>query len=277
MYEEGQGSTVVFVHGTPSYSFEFRDVMRILRDRYRCVAFDHLGFGLSDKNKDADFSIAAHQQRFSEVMNNLAIQDVVLVLHDFGTSIALPWMLRNPDKVRGVILANTFLWTMDGMIGMILRFYSTGFGRWLYRVANLSAKYLLPYAWGKKKPLTKELHAEYLAPFVQSKDRFATAALPGELFGRSLKELTPKMKELDKWPVRAVWGMADPMVGPEALARWKEALPNMKVEEVPKAGHFVAEESPESIAHAVNDLWETADDSNGRTYSAPDVASASAF
>jgi haloalkane dehalogenase len=245
------GSTrpdVVFVHGTPSWTHEFRGVAARTE---RWAAVDHLGFGQSDKDPSADHSIAAHQRRFALAMDALEVDSAVFVLHDFGTAIALPWMLRNPDRVRGVVLANTFLWTATGVFAWIARFYASWLGRLMYLYLNVSARVLLPAAWGTRTPLTPELHADYLAPFPTAADRHGPAALPGELVGDSLAALTPRASELGQWPVRIVWGMSDALVGPAELARWRELLPHAAVTELDDVGHFVAEEAPDAIADAV--------------------------
>mgnify|MGYP002633294903 CR=1 FL=1 len=252
----GTGTNVVFVHGTPSSAFEFRHAIAALKADYRCIAVDHLGFGNSDKPSGGDYSLAAHQRRFGLAMTALEVRDAVFVLHDFGTSIALAWMLEHPDRVRGVVIANTFLWPATGFLRLILAFYATSPGRWLYRVANLSAGILLPWAWGTHRPLTPEVHRGYLEPFLHSEDRHATAALPGELIGATLTSLEPRASELGQWPVRAVWGMADPLVGRNELDRWRGLVPALEVEEVPDAGHFVADEAPDAIVRAVNALGE---------------------
>lgn len=257
LHENGTGSPVVLVHGTPSSSFEFRHVVESLADHHRSISIDHLGFGASDKSPDHDYSLAAHQRRFADAASSLDLRDAVFVLHDFGAAIALPWMLAQPERIRGVVLLNTFLWPVSGGMRWVAWFYSTAFGRWLYRKANLSAKYLLPWAWGKRRPLTRELHAQYLAPFRDPNARHATSALPGELIGTTLRELTPRAPELSQWPLRAVWGMADPMVGPSELERWRALLPSMEVDAVPDAGHFVADEAPEAVVRAVLSLSET--------------------
>lgn len=247
----GKGPTVVLVHGTPSWSYEYREVIEALQGECRVVAIDHLGFGRSDRPADGDYTVEAHQRRFAFAMDELDVHNAVFVLHDFGTSFAAAWMLDNPDRVRAVVLANTFLWPAKGPMTAILWFYSTGLGRWLYRVANLSARFLLPWAWGKHRPLTKAVHARYLEPFAHAENRYATAALPAELIGDALGRLESRASQFGQWPVRAVWGLADPLVGAGELAKWKTALPQMSVNEIPAAGHFVAHEAPDAIVEAV--------------------------
>ena len=249
--ESGEGPTVVFVHGTPSSSFEYRHVIEQLAPDHHCLAPDHLGFGRSPKPVDGDYSLVAHQQRFEAFLEAHDVHDAVFVLHDFGAAIALPALWAKPERCRGVVLANTFLWPATGLMGWIMGFYGTALGQWMYRTFNLSVGMLLPYAWGRRKPLTPELKAQYQAPLSTPDDRRSTAALPGELVGPTLTALEARAAEVGRFPVRIVWGMADAVVGEGELARWEAALPGVTVDRVDDAGHFVAEEAPETIVAAV--------------------------
>jgi haloalkane dehalogenase len=239
---------VVYVHGTPSWSHEFREVAEGLSS---WASIDHLGFGRSDKPVDGDYSLLAHQRRFADAMEHVQPEGAVFVLHDVGTAIALPWMLAHPDRVHAVVLSNTFLWTADGVGGLVARMYATALGRWFYRRFQVSAGVLLPYAWGRRRPLTAERHAPYLQPFAEVDDRHATAAWPAELVGDTLAAMEPLAQQLSQWPVRAVWGLADPLVGADALARWCALLPDLPVQRLDDVGHFVCEEAPDAVLEVV--------------------------
>lgn len=252
--EAGEGPTVVPVHGTPSSSFEFRHVVEMLAPDHRVLAPDHLGFGQSPKPVDGDYSLRAHQERFAAFLDGHDVHDAVFVLHDFGTAIALPSLLARPDRCRGVVLLNTFLWPATGPMAWVMAFYGTALGQWIYRVFNLSVGMLLPYGWGTRKPLTPELKARYQAPLATADDRRSTAALPGELVGDTLRQLEPRAPELGGVPLRAVWGMADALVGPAELERWERLAPSLQARRLDDVGHFVAEEAPEEVAEAVREL-----------------------
>lgn len=252
--DTGEGPTVVLVHGTPSSSFEYRHVIEDLAGDHRCLAPDHLGFGGSPKPVDGDFSLAAHQARFEAFLEAHDVHDAVFVLHDFGAAIALPALWARPERARGVVLANTFLWPATGLMAWVMAFYGTAIGKWMYRVFNLSVGMLLPYAWGRRKPLTAELKAQYQAPLSTADDRRSTAALPGELVGPTLTALEAQASDVGRFPVRAVWGMADAVVGEAELARWEALLPGLEVDRLDDVGHFVAEEAPDAIAAAVRAL-----------------------
>lgn len=252
--DTGSGPLVVFVHGTPSSSFEFRHAIADLSRDHRCLAVDHLGFGQSPKPVDGDYRLVAHQERFAAFLEQQQVRDAVFVLHDFGAAIALPALWARPERCRGIVLANTFLWPASGPMRWLLSFYGTSVGRWIYRVFNVSAGMLLPYGWGSRKPLTPELLADYQRPLGTAADRYSTAALPGELVGPTLAALSKRVEQVGRWPVRAVWGLADRLVGASELARWESALPGLVVDRLDDVGHFVAEEAPEALGSAVRAL-----------------------
>ena len=103
--DEGTGDTVVLVHGTPTWSYEWRHVIAALRGAHRMVALDHLGFGLSDRPAGAGYAPEDHARRFRAAIAHLAPADpITLVVHDFGGPIALDWALdhaRSPRACRG--------------------------------------------------------------------------------------------------------------------------------------------------------------------------------
>src|SRR5690349_13971508 len=84
--DEGAGEVLLFVHGTPDWSFGFRHLIKAFRGSHRCVAIDHLGFGLSDKPMNADYRVAGHEQRLQAFIAHLGLKNVTLIVTDFGGS-----------------------------------------------------------------------------------------------------------------------------------------------------------------------------------------------
>ena len=114
LLDEGAGpATILFVHGTPEWSFGWRELILRLRDRYRCVAPDHLGFGLSDKPAGADYSCRAHAERLTAFIERLGLRDFHVVANDFGLSIGLSYALAHPGNVQKISLFNGWMWSLD--------------------------------------------------------------------------------------------------------------------------------------------------------------------
>lgn len=252
----GQGPPVLLVHGTPSYSLEWRSVITALSRKHRVIAPDHLGFGLSDKpGPDGKLTVADHQRRLLALFDRLALTDVTLVVHDFGGPIGLPLALDRGDRIARVVVLNSWMWPVGGEpeVKRIDGLVRSGLGRWLYLSYNASPRMLLPSSMGEKRRLTPALHAQYLAPFPTPHDRAALYAMARELGGAdaTYEALWRRRGEL-RQPLSIVWGEADPAFGPKHLARWREAFPAATVTTLPGIGHFVAEEAPHAVVAAID-------------------------
>lgn len=248
--------TLVFVHGTPTWSFEWRHLIRHLSGRYRCVALDHLGFGLSERPAEAEYSPEAHARRFRAWLDALELSGFTLVVHDYGGPIALPVALEDPGRVVRLIVLNSFMWATRGdphleRGGKLL---GGRLGLFLYRHFNLSLKTLTPKAYADREKLTPRIHAQYLAPFtgIDSRERvlwtLAHALLASSDFYATLWDRRSALRAL---PALIVWGTEDPAFHLPHLARWREALPDAEVVELP-VGHWPHEEAPAEVLAAVS-------------------------
>jgi len=253
--DEGSGPPVLLVHGTPSWSFEWREVNTALKTKHRVIAPDHLGFGLSDKPMDGAYTLADHTRRLLALVDHLDLRDLTLVVHDFGGPIGLPVALDRKDRVAKVVVLNSWMWSNEGdaSVARIDRLVQSALGRALYLNLNFSPRVLLPSSFGDRRRLSSDVHAHYLAPFPCRERRHALYAMAQALLGASAsyQKLWARRAELTM-PLSIVWGMADPAFGVAYLERWKEAFPNARVETLDGVGHFVAEEAPEAVVRAID-------------------------
>jgi len=171
--DEGDGEPVLFVHGTPTWSFEYRHLIAALRGGHRCIAVDHLGFGLSDRPAAADYTPEAHAARLRAFVDKLGLRRFTLVVHDFGGPIALPLALDDPDRVERLVVLNSWMWSFadDPEMTKRARMVSGALGRFLYRRLNASLRLIVPSAYGDRRKLTKAIHRQYLAAFPDADSR----------------------------------------------------------------------------------------------------------
>lgn len=250
--DEGSGETLVFAHGTPTWSFEWRHLIRALMPEYRCIAPDHLGFGLSDRPREVSYTPRAHAERFEAFITRLDPDPFTLVVHDYGGPIALPVCLRHPGRVSRLVLINTWMWSFAGDADMERKGRVAGgaLGRFLYRWANFSLRVLTPYAYGDRKKLTPQVHRQYLDRFP---DRWSRGAvlwpLAHALLGSSdyFESLWRERDALRGRPALIVWGMQDRAFQVRQLNRWREVLPAARVCELAEAGHWPHEEAPDRV------------------------------
>jgi haloalkane dehalogenase len=252
--DEGTGPVILMVHGTPTWSFLYRHLIRELLQNYRVIAIDHLGFGLSDKPPHWSYRPEDHARNLEVLIERLGLCDITLVVHDFGGPIGLAYATRHPDNVRALVLFNTWMWSLQGTAAeKVSRLMGGPVGRFLYRRLNFSSRVLIKAAFSDKRKLTREVHRQYTAAFPAPAARQGPWVLARELIGSSswYQGLWQCRQRIVEKPTLVLWGMRDPAFGSDALARWKAAFTNARIVELPNAGHFVQEEAPEEAARAI--------------------------
>jgi len=253
--DEGSGPPILFVHGTPTNSYEFRHLIAALSTRFRCIAPDHLGFGQSSRPGSFAYTPEAHARVLQEFVERLGLQDFTLVVHDFGGPIGLPLVVGS-GGVRRVVILNSWSWPLDDDPKMArgAKFIGGAIGRLLYRYANASLRLIMPSAYGDKKKLTKEIHRHYLNVFRDREARVLVLhTLARSLLGSRAhyQSLLDGIDRLRAVPVLIVWGMKDTAFQPYQLERWRALLPGAEVEAIEGAGHWPHEEEPTLVVAAI--------------------------
>jgi haloalkane dehalogenase len=253
----GRGPVVLLVHGTPTWSFEWRHVIAALAATHRVVALDHLGFGLSSRPAAADYSPEAHARRFHEFIERcVGTGPVALVVHDFGGPIALDWAVSHPDRVRHLTIINSWMWSFDDdpLMQRRARLVKGALGRLLYRYANASLRLIMPSAYADRSRLTRAVHAQYLRVFpdADSRERVLFALARSLLdSGPYFASLWRRRAALTAVPMSVIWGLRDSAFGPAFLARWRDAFPHAQVSALEDAGHWPHEEQPDATVDAL--------------------------
>ena len=251
----GTGDPILLVHGTPTWSFEYRHLISALSARHRCIAPDHFGFGLSERPPGFAYTPEAHAGALAEFVATLGLDRFTLVVHDFGGPIGLPLALRPSSPVDKLVILNTFAWPIDDDPAMArpAKLIGGAVGRWLYEYANASQRLIMPSAYGDKKKLTAAIHHQYLAVFRERKARvlvlhaLAKALLGSRAHYQSLLDALPSMRI----PTLVLWGMKDRAFKPYQLARWQALLPSATIVRLDQAGHWPHEEEPARVIEAI--------------------------
>ncbi len=250
--------TLVFVHGTPEWSFGYRELVSLLKNDYRCVAVDHLGFGLSDKPNTGDYRVAAHAQRLEQMITRLGLKDVTLVANDFGGGFALDYALNHPYNVRSIVLFNTWMRSLrdDPHYSKPARVATTWLGRFMYLTLNAPVNIIIPAAFGDRRKLTKEVHRHYRKPVPNKQSRMALFEMAKELMNASpwWQERWEKLDALAPKPAVIFWGLKDKFIPPTELEKWKQRWPSAKVITFDDAGHFVQEEKAKEMSVEIRTL-----------------------
>lgn len=257
--DEGQGETILFVHGTPSWSFEWRHLVAELSKQYRCVALDHIGFGLSDKPKDYNYTAARHALNLEAFIEQLGLKNITLVVHDFGGPIGLNYAIKHPDNIERLMVFNTWLWDSSTMPSFknnagILKSPLVPF---LYKYLNFSAKYAIPMSFGNKKTLTKEVHKMYTQPFGNAAERMGTLGFVKSLLHEQpwFESLWQKADAIHNKPTLFIWGMNDVFITADFLQKFQQKFTNSTAIQLPGVGHFPQEESANIVVEKVKQFW----------------------
>jgi len=252
---ERAGEPIVFVHGTPSWSFEYRHLIGELCASRRCIAFDHLGFGLSERPGAFGYRPEDHARVFADFVAALGLERFTLVVHDFGGPIALPFAEAHPERIARLVVLNSFMWPLDDpKLVPQARLAGSWLGRLLYRYLNFSLRVLMPSAYGDKRRLTPAVHAQYLAPFRSRSARetvlwaLARALLASHAHYAALWTQRARLAAV---PSLVLWGTRDRLFPAEYLERWRQALPQAEVETFADAGHWPHEECPGLVSRAL--------------------------
>lgn len=255
--DEGSGEAIVFVHGTPTWSFVWRQQIKSLSRNYRCIAPDHLGFGLSDKPKGFPYTPAAHADNLEALIEHLQLRNITLVVHDFGGPIGLRYALRHPENVKSLVVLNSWMWNLENekQLNKISKFMSGSIGRFLYLQVGFSVRMLLPRGYHQRKNIPKDIHQHYLKPLASASDRlgtwhFAKALHEANPYFDSLWEQREKLKRMNKL---ILWGEKDALLPLHFLNKWEAAFPEAKVVRL-KAGHFLQEEKGGEVTDAIKEV-----------------------
>jgi haloalkane dehalogenase len=250
VYEHGRADAppVLFVHGTPTWSIDWRHAWSELGDAARCIAIDHLGFGQSERPASAGYAPPDHARRFARFADASDLRDLTLVVHDFGGTFALGWAAQNAHRLRHLVVLNTFAGPMtDRFARGAAAVLASPLGRWLYRYANLSLRVIAPSAWADRSKLTPELAAQHAQPFVDPDARervlwpLARALRDGDADFTQIADAMPALAQV---PTTILWGARDPAFPVPILDRWRTLAPHARVVVAPNAGHWPQEEDP---------------------------------
>ncbi|NJM08528.1 alpha/beta fold hydrolase [Candidatus Gracilibacteria bacterium] len=262
--DEGTGPAVVFVHGTPTWSFLYRRQISALRTRFRCIAADNIGFGLSAKPPGWSYTPVEHAANLAALLDHLQLERFTLVVHDLGGPLGLSYALDHPERIERLVIINTLLWGMHGEFAMPAagRILTGPLGKWLYLQHNLSPRMLLPMLFADRSVLTPTIHHHYTAPF----------AIPSERHGLwgwvlALRDhvdwfdgLWSRRERLTDIPGRLVWGMKDSAFGPHYLRHWQRHFPQWPSYEIANCSHFVAEEAAPDLIDAIKGMSSICDE-----------------
>ena len=252
--DEGSGTPVLMLHGNPSWSFLYRDVIKNLKGVCRAIAPDYPGFGFSEHPRGYGYTAREHAASIEALIDHLQLKGFVLVVQDWGGPIGLSIATKRPQRVAGLVILNTWAWPSRGKMIFFSHLMGDALGRFLIRRYNLFANKVVPGSISRTDRKTPEVLKAYTDPFPTAESRKGTWVFPREIRMNDdwLGETEKGLARLREKPVELVFAMKDPAFGQETtIARWKTYFPDAPVDRVPDANHYIQEDAPDRVAAAV--------------------------
>jgi len=266
--DEGAGEPMVMIHGNPTWSFYFRNLIEHFSPRFRTIAMDHIGCGLSDKPPLSRYNYAL-QRRIHDLntfLDSLALnQKLTLVVHVWGGVIGMAYALRHIDRIRRLIVLNTAAFfppagkTLPLRLRMIRNWHL--FSTLSVLGLNLFARSALYMA--TRRNLTHDVKSGLVAPYNCWQNRIATLMFVRDIPLDStdagyhlVKEVDENLYKLSSVPMLICWGMRDFVFDADYLAEWQKRFPDAVVHAFENAGHYVLEDVPQKIIGCVQDFMQ---------------------
>ncbi len=259
--EEGEGPVMVLVHGNPTSSYLWRNVIPHLSVDHRVIAVDLIGMGASGK-PDIDYRFADHVRYFDAFIEAMELEDIVFVLHDWGGGVGFDHAMRNQQNVRGVAffeaVVTPFSWeAMSPPERYLFRQLRGESGERLMMQDNYFVERLIPAMSGRK--LTDEEMAAYRAPYLEVADRKPTRVWPQEVpldndpsdNHARIAATYEKLKASDV-PLLMLVGDPGAIMRPELVEQLQTELPRLQTDKVGPGMHYLQEAQPTAIGKAVH-------------------------
>lgn len=251
--DEGDGEPLVLLHGNPTWSFYWRELIGGLRDRWRVIAPDHMGCGLSEKPQRYPYTLSTHIENVSKLIDHLGLGEINLGVHDWGGAIGFGWAVRNVSRVKRMIVFNT----------------AAFFGPcpWRIRICRMPLMgaivvrglngFALPATWMACKNrvrMTSAVRRGYLLPYDSYANRVAVLEFVRDIplrrdtpTGRRVTEIEAGLPQLADKPMLICWGGRDFCFHDGFLDEWRRRFPEAEVHCFADAGHYVVEDAGERL------------------------------
>jgi haloalkane dehalogenase len=259
--DEGEGPVLLMLHGNPTWSFLYRRMVPYLSDRFRCIAIDYPGFGLSIAANDYGFTVAEHTEVVSGFVEALGLDDFSLVMHDWGGPIGFRLALDRPDSVKALILGNTWAWPRTD--NATQRFSSAlGEGRsgeFLVDRANVFVNVFLKRGMRRRSVTGGEMRM-WRGPFLEKETRLAVRVMPRDLSDSIdwLTEIEGRLDEIADKPSLLFWADQDPMFRGAEKRKWESILTNRRTYILRHAGHFWQDDAGPEASLMLRYWWDQA-------------------
>lgn len=256
-------SPIIMVHGNPTWSFFYRNLIKELSKERRVIAIDHVGCGLSDKPQEYDYTLDNHINNLCQLFNQVVLPDLKerkfdLIVHDWGGAIGMGFAIENKSYLNKSVIMNTAAFTDENIPKRIALCKLPIVGEKIVRHFNA-------FAWpatfmASEKPLSKTIKSGYLLPYNNYKNRIATARFVKDIpmsknhpTWKRLKAIEEKLPELPGEKL-ILWGKKDFCFSPHFYQRWCQIYPSAQRLLLSEAGHYLLEDEPITTKESIQEF-----------------------
>jgi cis-3-alkyl-4-acyloxetan-2-one decarboxylase len=264
--DEGQGDPVVMVHGNPSWSIYYRNLVNTLQGTHRCIVPDHIGCGLSDKPGDDayDYTLANRVADLESLLEEIGVtENITLVVHDWGGMIGMAFATRHPEKIKRLVILNTSAFHLPIAKPLPLGLNicrNTILGTFLVRGFN-AFSVGAAHVGCKRNPMSSELKKAYRAPYNNWANRIATVRFvqdiplqPSDKAYELVSSVEDNVDKLVDLPILICWGLKDFVFDHHFLTKWEENLPNAEIHRYEDCGHYILEDAQDEVILLIEDF-----------------------
>jgi haloalkane dehalogenase len=264
--DEGAGDPVVMLHGNPTWSFYYRNLVLALRDRYRCVVPDHIGCGLSDKPPADryDYSLKSRIDDLEALLDHLGLgENLTLVLHDWGGMIGMGYAVRHPERVKRIVASNTGAFPLPASKKLPRSLWwgrNTRLGAWLILRHNAFCRAAAKWCV-TRRPLPPAVREMYLKPYDSPEHRVAVLKFvqtiplkPTDSGYDIVSDTAASLAKFRAVPTLLLWGLRDFVFDEHFLAEWQRHFPHAETHAWPDCGHYLLEDAGDEAIMRVKDF-----------------------
>lgn len=256
---EGEGEPVVMVHGNPSWSFYYRNLVQALSKTNQCIVPDHIGCGLSDKPDDAnyEYTLKSRIDDLEALLESLNItKNITLVVHDWGGMIGMGYAARYPERIKGLVILNTGAFHLPKSKPLPLGLWicrNTLLGTLLVRGLNAFSS-AASYVGVKRKAMARDVRAAYVMPFNSWKNRISTLRFVQDIplyesdkSYQLVSDISQSLENFKETPTIICWGLKDFVFDKHFLDIWKQKMPHAQINEFDDCGHYILEDASDEV------------------------------
>jgi haloalkane dehalogenase len=250
--DEGVGDPILFLHGNPTWSFVYRGIIIRLKRKFRCIAVDYPGFGLSVRPTVYDYTPDEHAGIVRDLVRHLGLERLTVMGQHWGGPIGLRVAADELPRIRALVMGNTWFWPIESVQGKSFA-YLMSMAPMQSQIlkSNFLVEKLLPKA--VKHPLPDEVMDHYRDALPTPASRVGAAEFPVQLMTATpwLRRLEEDVHSLlSNVPLLLTWGMQDLLFTRPSLERFRDAFQNARVQRL-DAKHLIQEDAPKEIAEAI--------------------------